>query len=77
MTEKPKFHSKMIKNGRWTVRVITGNGPESHIGNFATEKRPTNGSRPIRKTGLVKRGSKTDPKRPRDPTSFAGKDHAV
>jgi hypothetical protein len=37
MTEKPKFHSKMIKNGRWTVRVITGNGPESHIGNFATE----------------------------------------
>jgi hypothetical protein len=38
ITEKPKFHSKMIKNGRWTVRVITGQGPDSHIGDFATEQ---------------------------------------
>jgi hypothetical protein len=37
MSETPKFHSKMIKDGRWTVRVITGSGPESHIGDFATE----------------------------------------
>jgi hypothetical protein len=37
-TEKPKFHSKMIKNGRWAVRVITGNGPDSQIGDFATER---------------------------------------
>ena len=38
MTEKLKFHSKMIKDGRWTVRVITGHGPDSHIGDFATEE---------------------------------------
>src|SRR5579871_743702 len=38
MSEKPKFHSKMIKDGRWTVAVSTGYGPESHVGNFATEE---------------------------------------
>jgi hypothetical protein len=38
MNEEPKFHSKMIKDGRWTVAVITGHGPVSHVGNFATEK---------------------------------------
>jgi len=38
MTEKSKFHSKMIKDGRWTVRIITGHGPDSHIGDFATEE---------------------------------------
>jgi hypothetical protein len=38
MTEKPKFHSKMIKNGRWTVVVTTGYGPESRVGDFATEE---------------------------------------
>jgi hypothetical protein len=38
MTEKSKFHSKMIKDGRWTVRIITGHGPDSHTGDFATEE---------------------------------------
>ena len=38
MREKPKFHSKMIKDGRWTVAVSTGYGPVSHVGNFATEE---------------------------------------
>jgi hypothetical protein len=38
MTEKPKFHSKMIKNGRWTVAVAMGYGPASYVGDFATEE---------------------------------------
>ncbi len=38
MSEKPKFHSKMIKDGRWAVAVSTGYGPVSHVGNFATEE---------------------------------------
>ena len=38
MSEKPKFHSKMIKDGRWTVAVSTGYGPVSRVGNFATEE---------------------------------------
>jgi len=38
MSEKPKFHSKMIKDGRWTVAARTGYGPVSHVGNFATEE---------------------------------------
>jgi hypothetical protein len=38
ISEKPKFHSKMIKDGRWTVAVITGYGPVSRVGNFATEE---------------------------------------
>jgi hypothetical protein len=38
MSRKPKFHSKMIKDGRWTVAVSTGYGPVSHVGNFATEE---------------------------------------
>jgi hypothetical protein len=38
MREKPKFHTRMIKDGRWTVRIITGNGPDSHVGDFATEE---------------------------------------
>jgi hypothetical protein len=38
MSEKPKFHSKMIKDGRWTVAVKTGYGPVSHVGNFVTEE---------------------------------------
>jgi hypothetical protein len=35
--EKPKFHSKMIKNGRWAVSIVTGYGPASYIGDFVTE----------------------------------------
>jgi hypothetical protein len=38
MSEKPKFHSKMIKDGRWTVAVTTGHGPFSYVGDFATEE---------------------------------------
>ena len=33
---KPQFEPK-IKNGRWSVAVKTGNGPDSHIGDFDTE----------------------------------------
>ena len=38
MSEKPEFHSKMIKDGRWTVAVSTGYCSVSHVGNFATEE---------------------------------------
>ena len=38
MSEKPKFHSMMIKDGRWTVAVRTGYGPVSHVGNFYRKK---------------------------------------
>jgi hypothetical protein len=38
MTERPKFRSEMTKSGRWFVSVITGYGPDSHVGDFATEK---------------------------------------
>jgi hypothetical protein len=38
MSESPKFHSKMIKDGRWTVAVTTGHGPASYVGDFATEE---------------------------------------
>jgi hypothetical protein len=37
MSEIPKFHSKMIKGGRWAVAITTGHGPASYVGNFATE----------------------------------------
>jgi hypothetical protein len=33
----PKFKPQMIKSGRWFVAVSTGNGPDSHIGDFDTE----------------------------------------
>jgi hypothetical protein len=38
MTEAPKFHSKMVKSGRWTVTIATGYGPSSYVGDFATEE---------------------------------------
>ena len=38
MAEQPRFHSKMTKNGRWTVVVTTGHAPESRVGDFATEE---------------------------------------
>jgi hypothetical protein len=38
MSEKPKFRTKMIKDGRWTVAVTAGYGPASHVGDFATEE---------------------------------------
>jgi hypothetical protein len=33
----PHFEPEMIKSGRWFVSVKTGNGPDSHIGDFETE----------------------------------------
>jgi hypothetical protein len=33
----PHFEPKMLKSGHWFVSVVTGNGPDSHIGDFATE----------------------------------------
>jgi hypothetical protein len=38
MSEKPKFHTRMIKDSRWTVAVATGYGPATHVGKFATEE---------------------------------------
>jgi hypothetical protein len=38
MTEKPEFHPKIRKTGSWTVVVSTGNGPDSHVGDFDTEE---------------------------------------
>jgi hypothetical protein len=38
MTEGSKFHSKMVKSGRWTVTIATGYGPSSYVGDFATEE---------------------------------------
>lgn len=32
----PKFEPQ-IKRGRWFVLVATGNGPDSHIGDFGTK----------------------------------------
>jgi hypothetical protein len=33
----PEFRPEMLKGGRWFVAVKTGNGPDSHIGDFDTE----------------------------------------
>jgi hypothetical protein len=33
----PKFAPEKTKNDRWFVSVVTGNGPDSHVGDFATE----------------------------------------
>jgi hypothetical protein len=38
MSDKPKFHSKMIKDGRWTVAVSTGYGSESRVGSQADQE---------------------------------------
>ena len=38
MAEKPTFRPQMLKSGRWFVCVVTRCGPDSHIGDFATEK---------------------------------------
>jgi hypothetical protein len=32
----------MIKSGRWFVSVKTGNGPDSHVGDFETEAEAKN-----------------------------------
>jgi hypothetical protein len=39
MSENPKFCPEMNKTGRWFVAVMTGNGPDSHVGVFSTEAR--------------------------------------
>jgi hypothetical protein len=33
----PHFEPEMTKSGRWFVAVKTGNGPDSHIGDFESE----------------------------------------
>jgi hypothetical protein len=33
----PEFEPQMTRSGRWFVSVKTGNGPDSHIGDFETE----------------------------------------
>src|ERR1700692_3710589 len=33
----PRLETQMTKSGRWFVSVVTGNGPNSHIGDFETE----------------------------------------
>ena len=53
ISEKPKFHTKMIKNGRWTVAVTPGYGPASYVGDFATEEEASVGFRPSQKTGRI------------------------
>lgn len=35
---KPEFQPKRLKTGTWTVVVVTGNGPDSHVGDFDTKK---------------------------------------
>ena len=38
----PTFKPKAIPGGRWFVTVVTGKGPDSHIGDFATEAEAEN-----------------------------------
>jgi hypothetical protein len=38
MSEQPKFRPQMGKSGRWFVAVTTGYGPDSHVGDYATEE---------------------------------------
>jgi hypothetical protein len=40
--EVPHFEPEMTKSGRWFVAVKTGNGPDSHIGDFDTEAEAQN-----------------------------------
>jgi hypothetical protein len=35
--ERPHFSPQMTTSGRWFVSVETGNGPDSHIGDFDSE----------------------------------------
>jgi len=34
----PTFKPQMVRGGRWFIAVATGYGPDSHIGDFATEE---------------------------------------
>jgi hypothetical protein len=38
MNDKSKFRAEMNKSGRWFVAITTGHGPDSHVGDFATEE---------------------------------------
>jgi hypothetical protein len=38
MPDRSKFYPKTTKGDRWTVRIFTGRGPDSHVGDFATEE---------------------------------------
>lgn len=37
MNTTPQFEPQRTKGGRWFVAVKTGNGPDSHIGDFESE----------------------------------------
>jgi FixJ family two-component response regulator len=37
----PHFEPQMTKSGRWFVSVKTGNGPDSHVGDFGSEAEAT------------------------------------
>jgi hypothetical protein len=38
MTEGPAFQSEKNNAGRWSVAIATGNGPDSHVGDFVAEE---------------------------------------
>ena len=38
MNRIPEFEPKMARSGRWFVSVNTGNGPDSHVGDFENEE---------------------------------------
>jgi hypothetical protein len=38
MIKKPEFRPKRRKVGSWTVVISTGNGPDSHVGDFDAEE---------------------------------------
>jgi hypothetical protein len=38
----PQFEPKMTRDGRWFVSVVTGNGPDSHIGDFGIKAEAEN-----------------------------------
>ena len=54
----------MNKDGRWSVRVITGCGPDSHIGDFATEEEADNWIAAKSKDWPGKPGRQSNPKDP-------------
>ncbi|MCK1727315.1 hypothetical protein [Bradyrhizobium sp. 142] len=37
MQKLTQFRPEATKRGRWFVAITTGNGPDSHVGDFATE----------------------------------------
>jgi hypothetical protein len=42
MDKNPKFDAQKATGGRWFVSVTTGNGPDSHVGDFESEAQAQN-----------------------------------